>query len=498
MRAKMRVPIFRIDQPAILSHSQGRWAQTARSLFQTQVDLSLTTHEFLRRSRIPTSAARVFAWHMRRGAFERLAPPWEEPLVTSPFSPPVVGGKVELKVPVLPGVWAKWVSEFAEVKDGELFRDVQESGPFTSFDHTHRFEPSSEHESVMEDRIRYVPPGGALGDAVLSSYIRKRLEATFDYRHRVLAKDLAVHAQATRPVMRILVTGASGLVGRTLVAFLESGGHRVERLTRSKASPPDEIEFDPEQGAAHPSEMEGFDAVIHLAGEPVAKGRWTAAKKRRVRDSRLRFTRRLAETLSALKEPPSVFISSSATGYYGDRGDRILRESDSPGEGFLPDVCVEWEGATEPALQAGIRVVHLRTGLVLTPGGGALQPMLLPFGLGLGGPLGSGNQWWSFISIDDLVYAIHHLLMHDKIRGPVNATSPEPVTNRDFTRILGLVLNRPAVLPLPKFALEAALGGMTEPLLMASARVNPEKLLDSGFRFAYPSLEGALRHLLGR
>ncbi len=350
----------------------------------------------------------------------------------------------------------------------------------------------------MEDRIRYALPAGFLGDLVGSSLVRRKLDATFRYRHRVLAKDLAVHARALRRALRILVTGSTGLVGRALGSFLESGGHEVHRLTRRPTSNPREIEFDPEKGAAHPSEMEGFDAVIHLAGDPIARGRWDDAKRRRIRDSRVPFTRRLAETLGALKKPPEVLVSASATGYYGDRGERILRESDPPGAGFLPEVCLEWEGATEPAIHAGIRVVHLRTGLVLTPNGGALQPMLLPFRLGLGGPLGHGRQWWSFIALDDLLYLIHHVLMNDRVRGPVNATSPEPVTNAEFTRILGRVLNRRAFVPVPRLALELALGGMTGPLLLASARVNPEKLLDSGFAFSYPSLEGALRHVLGR
>ena len=298
--------------------------------------------------------------------------------------------------------------------------------------------------------------------------------------------------------MRILITGSTGLVGRALASFLESGGHEVHRLTRRPAESSREIEFHPEKGAAHPSEMEGFDAVIHLAGDPIANGRWTEAKKRLIRDSRVPFTRRLAETLGALDKPPAVFISASATGYYGDRGDRVLRESDPPGEGFLPETCVEWEGAAEPASAAGIRVVHLRTGLVLTPAGGALPPMLSAFGLGLGGPLGAGRQWWSFIALDDLLYLIQHVLMNDGVRGPVNATSPEPVTNAEFTKVLGRVLNRPAFIPAPRFALELALGEMTGPLLLASARVNPEKLLDSGFVFSYPTLESALRHVLGR
>ncbi|MEQ1842094.1 MAG: TIGR01777 family oxidoreductase [Verrucomicrobiales bacterium] len=308
---------------------------------------------------------------------------------------------------------------------------------------------------------------------------------------------MAVHARV-QGSLRILISGATGLVGRSLTSFLESGGHAVHRLTRRPAANDTEIEFDPERGASHPSEMEGFDAVIHLAGDPIAEGRWTPAKKRLIRDSRVPFTRRLAETLGALKKPPSVLVAASATGYYGDRADRVLRESDPPGQGFLPEVCVEWESATEPAAHAGIRVVDLRTGLVLTPAGGALAPMLWPFRLGVGGPLGNGRQWWSFIAIDDLLYAIHHVLFSRSLSGAVNATSPEPVTNAEFTKVLGRVLKRPALIPVPKFALELALGEMTEPLLMASARVNPEKLLDSGFQFSYPGLESALRHVLGR
>lgn len=401
-------------------------------------------------------------------------------------------------VPMAPGLQIRWTSHIAEVREGEMFRDIQTRGPFASFDHTHRFEAVSDTESVMEDRIRYAMPLGALGEVFGGAHARSTLGALLAYRHRVLPRDLQVHARATRGPMRILVTGASGLVGRALVPFLETGGHEVYRLTRHAARGPREIEFDPARGAAHPSEMEGFDAVIHLAGDPIAKGRWTDEKKRLIRDSRVPFTRRLAETVAALRKPPSVLISASATGYYGDRGDRILRESDPPGEGFLPEVCVQWEGASEPAALAGIRVAHIRTGLVLTPAGGALEPLLLPFSLGLGGPVGHGRQWWSFIALDDLLYLIHHVLMNEKVEGPVNATSPEPVTNADFSKILGRVLNRPAVIPVPRFALELALGPMAGPLLFASARVNPEKAIDTGFEFAYPGLESALRHELGR
>lgn len=434
---------------------------------------------------------------MRPGAFARLAPPWEEPIVDSPFCPPTVGRTVELQVPIAPGVRVRWISEFKEVEEGKLFRDAQLTGPFDLFDHTHRFEPIDDGTSVMEDSIRYQLPFGFLGNLLGAVSVRRRLERTFAYRHRVLAADLAVHARVPRSCLRILVSGSTGLVGRALVSFLESGGHDVRRLTRGRSRGEKEIEFDPEKGAAHPSEMEGFDAVIHLAGDSIAKGRWTDAKRRRIRDSRVGFTKCLSQTLAALRKPPSVLVSASAVGYYGDRGDRILRESDPPGQGFLSEVSLEWEGATEPAAHAGIRVVQLRTGLVLAANGGGLEPMLLPFSLGLGGPMGSGRQWWSFIAMDDLLYLIHHALMTETLHGPVNATSPAPVTNAEFTKALARVLRRPAVLPVPKPALDLALGAMAGPLLFASARVNPEKLLDSGFEFAYPSIDSALRHTLG-
>ncbi|MEO8359556.1 MAG: TIGR01777 family oxidoreductase [Vicinamibacteria bacterium] len=458
----------------------------------------MSTHEFLLRSPMPVSAPELFAWHMRRGAFERLAPPWEEPIVDSPWAPPTVGKTVDLQVPVAPGVRFRWVSEFVEVRKDEMFRDVQQTGPFASFDHQHKFEPAGPSASMMEDRIKYSLLGGPLGGSLQHSMVRRKLEAAFAYRHRVLHADLTAHNRSTRLGLRVLISGATGLVGGTLVAFLQSGGHDVFRLTRRPPASDHEIEFDPAKGAAHPSEMEDFDAVVHLAGDSIADGRWTAEKKKLIRDSRVPFTKRLAETLAALKKPPRVFISASAIGYYGDRADRVLRESDPPGSGFLPDVCVEWEGATEPTSLAGIRVIHLRTGLVLTPKGGALAPMLIPFKLGLGGPLGSGTQWWSPIALDDLIYLIHHIIITDGIRGPVNGTAPEAVTNAEFTRVLGRVLKRPAVIPVPKIALDLALGEMAEPLMFSSARVNPEKALDSGFTFTYPTVEGTLRHVLGR
>ena len=298
------------------------------------------------------------------------------------------------------------------------------------------------------------------------------------------------------------VTGASGLVGSALVTGLTSAGHRVVRVVRGAgaASVAGQrlARWDPESGALEPSALAGADAVVHLAGESVAGGRWTEAKKRRIRSSRVDVTRRLAEALLRLERPPRLLVSASAVGYYGDRGSEILREDSAPGPGFLAEVCREWEAATDPAARAGIRVVRLRIGMVLSRRGGALGAMLTPFRLGAGGPVGSGVQWVSWIAIDDLVGAILHALATESLAGPVNAVAPEPVTNRELARTLGRVLRRPALLPLPAVAARLLFGQMADELLLASARVEPARLRATGFTFRHARLEDALRHELGR
>ena len=300
----------------------------------------------------------------------------------------------------------------------------------------------------------------------------------------------------------VAVTGASGLVGSALVTGLTSAGHRVVRVVRGAgaASVAGQrlARWDPESGALEPSELAGADAVVHLAGESVAGGRWTEAKKRRIRSSRVDVTRRLAEALPRLERPPRLLVSASAVGYYGDRGSEILREDSAPGPGFLAEVCREWEAATDPAARAGIRVVRLRIGMVLSRRGGALGAMLTPFRLGAGGPVGSGVQWVSWIAIDDLVGAILHALATESLAGPVNAVAPEPVTNRELARTLGRVLRRPALLPLPAVAARLLFGQMADELLLASARVEPARLRATGFTFRHARLEDALRHELGR
>jgi uncharacterized protein len=298
-------------------------------------------------------------------------------------------------------------------------------------------------------------------------------------------------------MLHVAVTGASGLIGSAVCRRLEAAGHRVSRLVR-RAAGPGEIFWDPAAGALYPVALEGTDAVVHLSGENVG-ARWTTARKARIRSSRVASTRLLSETLAGLQRPPHVLISASAIGIYGDRGDEVLTEESAPGDpdrDFLVSVSREWEKAAEPARVEGIRVVHPRFGVVLSPAGGALRKMLLPFRLGLGGRLGSGKQWLSWISIDDAVQAIQRALVDDGLQGPVNVTAPEPLTNRDFTRTLARVLSRPAFFAVPESALRLAFGEMAGGTILSSARVLPARLLQAGYRFGYPDLVSALRHVL--
>ena len=298
--------------------------------------------------------------------------------------------------------------------------------------------------------------------------------------------------------MRVLMTGSSGLVGTALRPRLVESKHEVRRLRRGSTVSGDTTSWNPATGSFADGALDGIDAVVHLAGESIASGRWTAARKNEIRDSRVTGTDHLSRALARLESPPKVLVAASAIGYYGDRSDELLDESAVRGNGFLPEVCRVWEDAVGPARDRGIRVVHLRIGIILTPLGGALKQMLLPFKLGIGGVLGTGSQYMSWIALDDLLDIIMYALTDDSLTGPVNAVAPQAVTNRQFTKALGSVLNRPTILPAPAFVLRLVLGEMAEALLLASTRVEPAVLREAGgFHFSYPDLESALRHVLG-
>lgn len=451
---------------------------------------------FRKTSRIAAPAASVFAWHERPGAFERLVPPWDETRIVARGGGLQPGDRVEIETKLGP-VRRRWTAEHTEFRQGERFRDRQVSGPFAMWDHEHRFTAESERSMLLEDEVHYALPAGILGSLAAGRLARQRIDQTFAYRHRITAMDISAHQRyAAQGLKTIAITGASGLQGQALVPFLTTGGHKVIQFTRKDDGRGPR--WDPETGVIDAAALEGVDAVIHLAGESIGEGRWSAAKKQRIMESRRKGTRLIAETLASLQRRPAVFVSASAIGFYGSRGDETLTELSTAGEGFLADVVKEWEAATAPASAAGIRTVNLRFGVILTPKGGALKKLLLPFKLGVGGRVGSGKQWWSWIGIDDVIGATLHAVMTDSLSGPVNVVAPNPVTNAEFSRTLGRVLHRPALLPTPAFPLKLALGEVVDELLLASQRVQPTKLLQSGYEFHHTELEPALRHVLGK
>lgn len=295
--------------------------------------------------------------------------------------------------------------------------------------------------------------------------------------------------------MRIAITGATGMIGSALSARLRDAGHSIVPISRQPL--PDGIRWDPNSGVLPTTRLEGVDAVVHLAGENIAGGRWSEARKALLRSSRVPATSLLAKTLATMPNAPTVLVSMSAVGIYGDRGDELLDERSALGDDFLAELGREWEAAAEPARQAGIRVVHPRCGVVLSTAGGMLDRLLLPFRLGLGGPVGSGEQWLSWIAIDDLTGVFVHLLESDSLAGPVNVATPQPVRNREFASALGIALHRPTVIPLPAFALRMAFGEMADATLLASQRVVPAELEKSGYQWQYPAVGAALQHLVG-
>jgi uncharacterized protein (TIGR01777 family) len=447
----------------------------------------------------PASADVVFGWHERPGAFERLNPPWAPVRIVKKDAGIRDGARVSLRVPFGP-IGIPWDLEHRGYVQGREFSDVQIRGPFRSWKHRHIIEPKGAELSVLHDKIEYQLPFNAISRIGKRLLVEHELERVFRYRHSILANDLKLILKypSSRP-LKILISGASGLVGSALVAFLGVAGHQVWRLVRRAARiERNEIFWDPEKGVLTAESLEGFDAVIHLSGENVAGSRWSEGVKKRIHDSRIDTTQFLNSQLSRLKAPPKTFICASAIGYYGSAGEIVCDESSPLGSGFLCEVADGWEKAASKANDFGARTVLLRIGIILSPQGGALSKMLLPFLAGAGGIVGDGMQYMSWIGIDDVIGAIYHSLMRDDVIGPVNLVAPRPVNNLQFTKTLGAVLRRPTLFPLPKQIIRTIFGEMGETLLLGSTRVIPRKLEDTGYSFLYPELKDALAHQLGR
>ena len=391
-----------------------------------------------------------------------------------------------------------WVAQHRDVKEGIGFRDVQVRGPFARWVHTHSFEPAADSAmAYLGDTVEYDLPAATLTDPLLAGFAHGELERMFRFRHLRTRLDLERQRAWIGAPRRIAITGATGLVGTALSAFLGTAGHQVLRVTR-RPQTADDIGWDPAAGRLDGERLRGVDAVVHLAGESLFAVRWTEAKKHAIRESRVASTRLLAETLARLDGGPRTLLVASAIGAYGDRGKTKLTEKSRLGRGFLADVCRDWEAAAEPARAAGLRVAHLRTGVVMAGRGGALAAMSGPFRLGLGAALGLGQQITSWIALDDLVGAYAFLLEREDLSGVFDATAPAPVTNAELTQTLGRVLGRPTFMRVPAGLLRVATGEMADEMLLASARVLPARLLEAGFEFGFSDLESALRMELGR
>ncbi|WP_420454249.1 TIGR01777 family oxidoreductase [Rubrivirga sp.] len=459
---------------------------------------------------VPVPAAELFRWHERPGAFERLTPPWQ-PVALRQHEGIRDGDLAVIRLGTrVAGL--DWVAEHRGYDDACLddpegacqFEDVQLSGPFAAWRHTHTMLPAGEG-SILEDDVSYRLPLAPLS-RVAAGFGETQIERMFAYRHRVTHEDLRRHAEAGAPPMTVAVTGASGLIGRALAAFLQGGGHTVVRLVRRREEavsrgPQDQAVFwNVEAGEIDADALGRWapDAVVHLAGEPITSLNGSTAARRRIWESRTRGTQLLSRALAALPTPPRVLVSASASGIYGDRADEVVTETSALGEGFLADVCRAWEASTAEAEAAGIRTVHARIGLVTTPTGGLLQPLAPVAALGLGGWPGDGAAWWPWIALDDVVYAVHHAILDDGLTGPVNLSAPEPVHTKDFVKTLAEVQNRPAVVRVPTALVKLAGGELARRVALASVRMRPRALLDRGFRFATPDLRTALAHLLGR
>lgn len=477
--------------------------------------------DFAAESTMPAPRELLAAWHFAHGALHRLLPPWQSVAVES-AEPLAEGSRTVLRLSAGP-LRTRWIAVHEQVRPGHGFVDRAERSPFARWRHEHLFlDRADASQSQLVDRIRYALPLPARlppFSLVAAPMARAQLARMFAFRHERTSRDLRRHmehrARAGDRPLTVAVTGATGLVGSALCAFLETGGHRVIRLVRGRGpkvrtgSQPDasgsgaqdpsmrDVPWNP-AGDWDATPLSGIDAVVHLAGENIAAGRWSAARKDAILRSREEGTRSLARALAALADPPRALVSASGVGYYGHSEAPAIDESGAPGAGFLAEVARRWEQATEPAWSSGMRIVRLRIGVVVSARGGVVGTLRTPFSVGAGGPVGSGRQGMSWISLDDLLGAILHVIGTPSLSGPVNAVSPHPVTQREFARAMGRAMRRPAFAPLPAFAVKMMFGEMGRELLLSGQFAVPAALLASGFRFDSPRIGEAMAFEFGR
>lgn len=455
---------------------------------------------FEHRSIYPCPPADLYDWHARPGALERLLPPWEKTTVLSRRGGIEPGGEVLLKMHIGP-IPFHFRARHIENIPGRMFRDIQAEGPFAAWSHRHHFEDGGDGAilAVLRDEVAYALPCQRFLPGFVKRHAARSLQKIFRHREAVLQADIRLHRRCSSAPMRILVTGASGVLGRDLLPLLTTGGHRVFTLVRRKPDPDKgEIFWDPANNILNGDDLPELDGVIHLAGEYIGLSRWSEEKKNKVVDSRVQGTGLLARTLARLEKPPKVLLSASAIGYYGDCADTAVEETAPPGSDFISGVCRQWEQAVQPARDAGIRTVLLRLGVGLNPRGGALQRILAASACGCIRRFGTGRQYISWISSDDMISAMLHALACPVLEGPLNIAAPNPVTNREFMATVARITGKSLLCPLPAWVLRNIYGQMASEILLSGCRATVSKLQDSGFTFRHPTLEEALRSMLGR
>ena len=461
--------------------------------------------------KVPVPVERLFSWHENPGAFERLTPPFD-PVHVKKRKGSIDGGEVHIKLPFVPLIW---VAKHHSYKKNIQFMENQSSGPFVgplpfwngSWHHKHLFEKDGVNSSILRDEINYDFPMNPFGSLFGEWYTRKRLEQMFAYRRNVTKNDLISQAKYRGAPLDIAITGGSGLIGSGLIPYLTTAGHSVESIVRGRPQK-GELSWNPKKGTI--SSLEGKDAVIHLAGEPISKPiagmvpiPWTQWKRKEILESRVNGTKLIAEHLASLNKPPKVLVCASAIGYYGDSGDSKVSENSKNGNDYFSYVVKKWEAAAQSAIDAGIRVVFLRIAPVMSPLGGALQVLGTAAKLGVSPPVAGGKQWWSWISIDDMIGAIYHSIITDSLYGPVNVASPNPVRQKEWASTLAKVLwgklsFASSLVPVPGIALKTLLGEFGDVLALSSIRVDSSKLIDSGYEFRFENLNDCFRHLLGK
>lgn len=452
---------------------------------------------FEHRSVYPCTAADLYGWHARPGALERLLPPWEKTTVLSRRGGIEPGGEVLLKMHIGPVPFHFRACHIENIP-GKMFRDIQAEGPFAGWSHRHSFEDGSDG-AILRDEVSYALPCQRCLPEFVKRYAARNLQKIFRHREAVLQADIQLHRRCSTVPMRILVTGASGVLGRELLPLLTTGGHQVFTLVRRRPDPgKGEIFWDPANNILNGDDLPELDGVIHLAGEYIGLSRWSEEKKRKVIDSRVQGTELLARTLTRQKKLPRVFLSASAVGYYGDCADAEVDETAPPGRDFISEVCNRWEQAVQPARDGGIRTVLMRLGVGLSPRGGALQRILACSPIGYFRHFGTGQQYISWISTDDMISAMLHALTCPTLAGPLNIAAPYPVSNREFMATVARITGKRLLFPLPAPVLQKFYGQMASEILLSGCRADVSKLQESGFVFRHPTLEEALRSMLGR